>query len=86
LRLRPGRFSESRREDYRFNDDVWQWKVVGICGEIADFVEDIESFEDFAEDSVFFIEFGGWCQRHKKLASVGGFGGVDRVGEAGRGD
>lgn len=69
-----------------FNCDLWQWKIVAVCGGAADFVEDVEAFEDGAEDGVLAVELGHGVEADIELAAVGIFCGIDWIGESGHGE
>ena len=76
----------TRGEDYGFDANFGQGKIVTVCGGFADFFEDIQSFEDGAEDSVLSIELGHGSEADIELTTIRIFGGVDFVREAGHGD
>jgi hypothetical protein len=76
----------ARGEDYGFDANFGQGKIVTIRRGLADFFEDIQSFEDGAEDGVLAVELGHGREAYIELAAVRVFGGVDFVGEAGHGD
>ena len=84
--MRLCRRGKPRFQFYRFDDDFWQRKVVAICRQLTDGIEDFEPFYDLAEDGVFSVQFREGSQAGVKLASVGIFCEVDVIRKAGHGD
>jgi len=44
------RWGDARFDDNGFDHDFWQWEIVAVCGLVADVVQNVQSFEDFAKD------------------------------------
>lgn len=84
---RRGRLGAGARlEDYAFDDDFFQGKVVAVGAQAADFLEVLEALEHAAEDGVLSVERRHGFERDVKLAAVGNAGGIDVVVQAGGGD
>ena len=76
----------ARGEDYGFDANFGQGKIVAVRGGLADFLKHIHPLKHRAEDGVLPVEVGHGREADIELAAVRVFGGVDFVGEAGHGD